>query len=147
MKKLGLILLLTLTSMMAHAGSQETMESILINQANRTNEQIQAVCSVFDSRSDARAVCLAKIAVVRDQLRLNYIVEYVSDYEKQTFNKRVLTELVSTVQSYYPNIITRSVANKINSVKDLNEFETLMLDELDAAILPMYNSTPLYRFN
>lgn len=135
MKKLGLILVLTLTSMMAHA-----------ELVDPTIQDTQNLCGAFMARNEARVMCQAQIAVAIDQIRLNYIVEYVSDYTNETLNKDTLAKLVSSTQSHYPDIITRSVANKINSVTDLNEFKSVMFDQSDAAIYPMYNSTPLFRF-
>lgn len=42
--------------------------------------------------------------------------------------------LVETTRYHHPNIISQTVANKINSVANLDEFKSLMLELLNEAI-------------
>lgn len=99
-----------------------------------TTEDTQKHCRAFISRGEAGVKCQAGVAIVIDQLRLSYIVEYVTDYEKETFNKDTLKMLVETTRYHHPNIISQTVANKINSVANLDEFKSLMLELLNEAI-------------
>lgn len=134
MKKLGIILLLTLTSLIANAQSELV---------DPTTEDTQNLCLNFNDRSEGFIKCQAHVKNAIDQLRLSYIVYYVSDHTNETLNKEKLQKLVSSAQAYHPNILSRSVAKAINSVANLNELKELMFMDLDTAILPIYRSTPI----
>lgn len=49
--------------------------------------------------------------------------------------------LVETTRYHHPNIISQTVANKINSVANLDEFKSLMLELLNEAIFQLVNYT------
>lgn len=132
MKKLGLIMLLTLTSFLAQAESQDP-----------TSEKAQNLCFEFNNRSEGYIKCRAKVNILIEQIRLDYIVYYVSDHTNENLNKVKLQNLVNSAAVYHPLIISKSVAQAINSVADLEKLKELLSLDLDAAIFAIYNSTPI----